>query len=123
MTLKPDYLQSAISLCGKVDLNIVRNDRSNILRRLDRVFSFIQTPDESKLVIDTQDFEDAGTYEFLLLASFRDKQYSQMSKRKFKINLIDYCAGSTISDPSQAPVTSPEIYRYEGTATHTPVPY
>lgn len=76
VTLKPDYLQSAIGLCGKVDLNIVRNDRSNILRRLDKIFAFIQTPDESKLVVDTQDYTNAGSYEFLLLASFRDKSYS-----------------------------------------------
>ena len=46
-----------------------------------------------------------------------------MSKQKFQIELIDFCAGSTISDPRQAATTSPEIYRYEGVATYTPVPY
>ena len=123
VTLQPPHLQSAISLCGEIELNIVRNDRSNILRRLDRIFSFIQTSEESKLIIETQDYSDAGSYQFLLLASFKDRQYSQMSKRKFEIELIDYCAGSTIADIRQPKVTDPEVYKYDGEATYTPTPY
>ena len=79
---------------------------------------------ESKLLtIDTNDPRHSGNYDLKIVASFQGDHYSQTQEHPFKVNLIDYCADSIVTNPGQASTTVPYDYYYAGTTSFDLVPF
>lgn len=110
-------LTHASTLCPTILIDIVNRDGSLLD---DGIFEFERNINTFK--INTRDTTLANTYRLSLIANFIGNKYSQSGELQFKVNLIDYCGDSTLTNPIQAATTDPTEYLYEGTASFNLIP-
>lgn len=98
------------SLCPSIELSIVNSDDSP----LDGVvFTFNQMTHE--FTIDSQDINDAGSYNMKVVASFSGGTYIQTEELEFTSILVDYCDSVVLTNPGGQPsTTTPADYYYTG---------
>ena len=106
------------SLCPPYHINIF-SDETNLPSGL-----FFEYDTDSKLLkIDTKDPLHAGSYDLKVIASYQGSLYSQTDEHPFTVNLVDYCATTTVMNPGQASTTVPYDYYYSGTTNFELVPF
>ena len=108
-------LTPSSSLCPAIKLKVTNWDDTELNPSL---FSFNSS--NNQFAIDTQDLSYVDRYDVKLVASFSGESYAQVSEHPFTVVLIDYCAGSTLTDPGQSSFID---YYYEGTSTFNLIPF
>ena len=71
--------------------------------------------DTNVFSIDTKDTGLSGLYKKKVIARF-EHTYPQVTEFEFDVALIFYCEFSTVSNPGQASFTTPQNYKYHGSA-------
>ena len=82
------------SLCPAYEIDIVKDDYAELDNT---IFSF--DTNSKLLLIDTRNPTHIDSYNLKLVANFEGDFYPQTGELPFKVNLVDYCADSKLTNP------------------------